>query len=97
MKSVFVSYNQAFHEEILDILNKTGLRGYTSWEQVQGKGSHTGDPHLGDHAWPTLNSAMLCIVEDRNLADLLGRLKELDQTSPAMGLRAFSWNIEESI
>ena len=54
MKSVFVSYNQAFHEEILDILNKTGLRGYTSWEQVQGKGSHTGDPHIGDHAWPTL-------------------------------------------
>ena len=77
MKSVFISYNQAFHEEIIDILNKTGLRGYTSWEQVQGKGSHTGDPHLGDHAWPTLNSAMLCIVEDNVLNDFLRRLKEI--------------------
>ncbi len=97
MKSVFISYNQAFHEEILDILNKTGLRGYTSWEQVQGKGSHTGEPHLGDHAWPTLNSAMLCIIEEKDQAELLRRLKELDQGSPAMGLRAFSWNIEQSI
>lgn len=97
MKSVFISYNQAFHDEILDILNKTGLRGYTTWEQVSGRGSHTGDPHLGDHAWPTLNSAMLCIVEDSSLSNLLKRLKQLDQSSPAMGLRAFSWNIEDSI
>ena len=97
MKSVFISYNQAFHEEIIDILNKTGLRGYTSWEQVQGKGSHTGDPHLGDHAWPTLNSAMLCIVEDNILNDFLRRLKQLDISSPAMGLRALSWSIEQSV
>lgn len=97
MKSVFIAYNQAFHEEIIDILNKTGLRGFTSWEQVQGKGSHTGDPHLGDHAWPTLNSAMLCIVEDSVIDNFLKRLKDLDQTSPAMGLRAFTWNIEQSV
>lgn len=97
MKSVFIAYNQAFHEEIIDILNKTGLRGFTSWEQVQGKGSHTGDPHLGDHAWPTLNSAMLCIVEDSVIDNFLRRLKDLDQTSPAMGLRAFTWNIEQSV
>ena len=97
MKSVFIAYNQAFHEEIIDILNKTGLRGFTSWEQVQGKGSYTGDPHLGDHAWPTLNSAMLCIVEDSVVENFLRRLKDLDQTSPAMGLRAFTWNIEQSV
>ena len=97
MKAVFIAYNQAFHEEILDILNKSGLRGYTCWEQVTGRGSYRGEPHLGDHAWPTLNSSMLCIVEDDRLKDFMRRLKELDEANAAMGLRAFSWNVEGTI
>ncbi len=97
MKGVFISYNQAFHEEILDIMNKSGINGYTCWEQVSGRGSHSGEPHLGDHAWPTLNTAMLSVVEDETVKGFMHRLQELDRANSAMGLRAFSWNIESTI
>lgn len=97
MKAIFISYNQAFHEEILDIMNKSNVRGYTCWEQVSGRGSKTGEPHLGDHAWPTLNTSLLSMVEDGAVSGFMRRLHELDQANPAMGLRAFSWNIETTI
>jgi nitrogen regulatory protein PII len=64
---------------------------------VQGRGSHTGEPHYGTHAWPSLNSAILTVVPDDNVKPLLEDLKTLDETSKLMGLRAFVWNVEESI
>jgi hypothetical protein len=97
MKAVFISYNQAYHEEILEIINKSGVRGYSYWEETRGKGSNGGEPHLGDHAWPTLNASMLTIVNDDVVPVFLGHLRELDSVAPAMGLRAFTWNIEETI
>lgn len=94
MKAVFISYNQAYHEEILEILLVSGQRGYTYWEEVKGRGSSDGEPHLGDHAWPTLNSAMLVFAEDSVVPGMKKLLRELDEKSPAMGLRCFSWNVD---
>ena len=97
MKAVFISYNQAFKDEILDIMLKAGVKGYTNWEEVTGRGSRTGEPHLGDHAWPTLNSAMISFVEDNIAADFMNRLSVLDKNNPMMGLRAFSWTVDSAI
>ena len=97
MKSIFISYDQAYHDQILTVLRGNNVRGYTSWEEVHGKGSHTGNPHLGTHAWPTLNSAMLTIVENDRVKGLLNDLKALEATSEMMGLRAFVWNVEDMI
>lgn len=97
MKSIFISYDQAYHDQILTVLRGNNVRGYTSWEEVHGKGSQTGNPHLGTHAWPTLNSAMLTIVENDRVKGLLNDLKALDATSEMMGLRAFVWNVEDMI
>ena len=89
MKAVFVSYNQAFKDEILDIM--------LNWEEVSGRGSRGGEPHLGDHAWPTLNSAMISVIEDKVAEDFMRRLKILDEKNPLMGLRAFSWKFDSTI
>ena len=97
MKAVFISYNQAFKEEILDIMLKAGVKGYTNWEEVTGRGSRTGEPHLGDHAWPTLNSAMIAMMEDNMAESFMKRLKALDENNPLMGLRAFSWTVDATI
>lgn len=97
MKSIFIAFDQAYHEQILSVLRGNNVRGYTSWQEVQGKGSRTGDPHLGTHAWPTLNSAMITIVEDDRVKGILKDLKALDLTSEMMGLRAFVWNVEDMI
>lgn len=97
MKAVFIAYNQAFAEEIQDVMLKAGVKGYTNWEQVAGRGSRSGEPHLGDHAWPTLNSAMITFVEDKVAVDFMSRLKALDEANPLMGLRAFSWVVDSTI
>ncbi len=95
MKAIFLSYNQAYHEEIMEIMNFCGLRGYTYWDVTKGKGSFTGEPHLGDHAWPTLNATLLIMAEDKLVPGFKKRIKELDMKSEAMGLRCFTWTIDE--
>ena len=40
---------------------------------------------------------MLTIVKDEQVADFLQALKKIDDESPKMGLRAFTWKIEETI
>lgn len=97
MKSVFISFDQAYYEQILHILNYNHIRGFTRWDNVQGRGSQTGEPHYGTHVWPSLNSAILTIVSDDKVKPLLEDLKALDATSKLMGLRAFVWNVEDSI
>lgn len=97
LKSVFIAYNEAYHSLILRLLDKQNLKGYTSWNHIQGRGSYGGEPHIGSHAWPTMNDAMLVVVPEEKLQALLDALRELDERNPQEGLRAFVWNIEQTI
>lgn len=97
MKSIFIAYDQAHHEKIVDLLTRSNCRGFTAFGSVQGRGSEKGEPHYGTHAWPSLASAILTIVEDSQVDSLLERLHTLDEERPLLGLRAFVWNIEKMI
>lgn len=97
MKSVFIAYDLAHHEAIIEILDRLSCRGFTAFGEVQGRGSVKGEPHYGTHAWPSLASAMITIVPDDRLPVLMKRLHDLDESKPLLGLRAFAWTIEESI
>lgn len=96
-KSVFIAYNQAYHSLILRILEKQNIKGYTCWQSVQGRGSRDGEPHLGSHAWPTKNDAMLVVLKAEAVPALLEALSTLDNKTPQQGLRAFVWPVEQSI
>lgn len=97
MKAIFIAYDLAHHEKVLEALNASSCRGYTAFGTVQGKGSKNGAPHLGTHAWPSLASAMLAMVEDERVEPLLARLHAIDVEKPKLGLRAFVWDIIKSI
>ncbi|MDR2119089.1 MAG: hypothetical protein LBP25_06110 [Tannerellaceae bacterium] len=97
MKAIFISFNQAYYDAILTIMDRNGIRGYTYWEDVQGRGSKKGEPHYGTHAWPTKNSAIFAVVEDEKVAVFLDLLHKLDLRTEAQGLRAFVWNVEQLI
>ncbi|MBP5560132.1 MAG: hypothetical protein J6X71_10270 [Bacteroidales bacterium] len=94
MKAIFISYNQAYNEEIVQVLESVRQRGYTQWQDIQGKGGFNGIPHLGDHAWPEQNHAILTMVPDEKVRPILDALRLKDEASPDLGLRAFVWNIE---
>ena len=95
MKAVFVSYNQALTDPMQEILDDLGVRGFTKWELTMGRGSFDGEPHYGTHAWPSMNSSMLMIVEDEKAAPLLDAFRKLDSQTKMQGSRAFVWNIEQ--
>lgn len=94
MKAVFITYDQAHHEHIIEVLDRLNCRGYTAWNQVTGRGSVTGEPHYGSHAWPSLAQAIITMVPDTRVPLLLGRLKALDDEKPKLGLRAFVWTLD---
>lgn len=97
MKAIFISYNQAYNEEIVEVLEANGQRGYTAWQDIQGRGSETGIPHLGNHAWPEMNHAILTVVEDDKVDGILTDLKEKDKLYEKLGLRAFVWAVDSVI
>ena len=97
MKSVLITFDQAYYERIVATLDRLNCRGFTYWEQVRGRGSKTGEPHYGSHAWPTLNSSILTMVEDEKVDHFLELLHQIDKQTEAQGLRAFVWNIEKTI
>lgn len=98
MIAIFITYNQALHEEVLEIMSHRGIKGYTSWESVAGRGSDSGEPHLGTHAWPTMNSAIYSFVDSESVAErFLESLSELNKKNEHLGLRAFWWEIGGSI
>lgn len=95
MKSVFIVFNQAFTSRVEYMLDQLGIRGFTFFEQVQGRGTKTGDPHRGTHTWPEMNSAVMAVVPDEAVAELLATVKKLDARNKEVGVRAFVWNIEQ--
>ena len=97
MKTVFIAYDQAHQENIIEALNDTNVRGYTFLEQAGGRGTQGGEPHLGSHAWPSMNSVIITIIDDEKVEPLLKRLKRLDEDNSMLGLRAFVWNCEQNI
>lgn len=95
MKAIFISYNQAYSDEVIEVLEQNGQRGFTRWVDIQGRGSIDGIPHLGSHAWPEQNHAVLAVVSDEKLRPILDGLRVKNENAPDLGLRAFVWTVEE--
>ena len=95
MKALFIVYNQAYNQEIVDLLEGLGQRGYTVWSEIGGRGSVDGEPHLGSHAWPTQNHALLSVMEDSTASKVMKKLREVDGSTPALGLRAYALPVED--
>ena len=97
MKSIFIVYNQAHTEKIEFMLDQLEIRGFTQWTDMKGRGSETGQPHMGTHTWPEINSATLTVVEDGKVEILLKSIESLNNLNKEVGIRAFVWNVEQSI
>ncbi|GET31496.1 hypothetical protein PbJCM13498_03590 [Prolixibacter bellariivorans] len=97
MKAVFIVYNQANTERVEYMLDRLGIRGYTQWADVRGRGTVAGPPHLGTHTWPEMNSAIMTVVPEEKVAELLEKVKNMDAINEEVGVRAFVWDITESV
>lgn len=92
-----IIYNQAHTEKIDYMLTSLGIRGYSMIENVQGRGSRDGVPHLGTHTWPEINSAMYVMVDDEMVDPLLEKVRKIDSINEEVGIRAFVWEIIKTV
>lgn len=97
MKAIMIIYNQANTEKVEYMLDKLGIKGYTLWENVQGRGSNTGVPHLGTHAWPEINKSVLTIIDDNLVDKVLDKVKKIDSINEDVGIRAFVWDVVKTV
>jgi len=93
MKAIMIVYNQAHTEKVEYLLDRLGIKGYSLWENVQGRGTNSGVPHLGTHAWPEINKSVLAIVDDGIVDSVLENVKRIDAVNDEVGIRAFVWDV----
>jgi len=79
------------------MLDKLGIKGYSLWENVQGRGTNTGVPHLGTHAWPEINKCVLTVVEEDKVDKVLETIKRIDAINEEVGIRAFVWDVLRTV
>lgn len=91
-----IIFNQAQTEKMEFVFDRLGIRGYTWWSEVKGRGTETGEPRQGTHTWPEMNSAALVMVPQEQVQPLLEAVKKLDEVNREVGIRAFVWNIEQA-
>jgi len=96
MKAVMIIFNQSSSEKVDFIFDSLQIRGYTLWSEVRGRGSESGDPRMGTHTWPELNSAAMVVIDDDMVDALLDCVRKLDEINKEVGVRAFVWNIEQA-
>ena len=97
MKAVLIVFNQANTERVEYMLDRHGIRGYSWLNDVRGRGSETGDPRMGTHTWPEMNSAALTVIPDEKVESLLESIRKLDEVNREVGVRAFVWEILQSV
>ena len=92
-----IIYNQANTEKVEYMLDKLGIKGYSLWENVQGRGTNTGVPHFGTHAWPEINKSVLTVVDDEIVDKVLETIKKIDAINEEVGIRAFVWDVLKTV
>ena len=94
MKMVFLSYNIAEDEEMMEILEQLGIRSYTKWKEVLDR-SETGHPRLGTHVWPGVNSALATAIDDDKAEVLFREIEAFNagRKYEDEKVKAFVWEV----
>ena len=93
MKMVFVVYNEALDEEVMEIMSANSLENYTKWHKVSGVGKTSG-PHLMSHVWPKANNVLMTCVEDAQVEAVMAGVGRLREKAGTGGVKAFVLPIE---
>ena len=97
MTGIFIAYNQAYYEEVIELLEQHHSKGFTRWNEISGRGSRGGEPHLGSHTWPTFNDAILTFVEDEFVDEIMNAPINGSGCNEAYGLLGSNKATEETV
>ncbi|MBW6490110.1 MAG: hypothetical protein K0B15_02835 [Lentimicrobium sp.] len=97
MKAVFIVFNQAHTERVEYILDQLEIKGFSWWNEVKGRGSETGEPRMGTHTWPEMNSALMTVIPENKVEPVLEKVRKINLINTEVGIRAFVWDILQSV
>jgi hypothetical protein len=93
MKMLMIVYNHSLDDEMIELLKKNEVGGYTKIEHATGEGGS--EPHLGTNVWPATNSVIYCAIPAARLSQIKKDGKELAAEFVGEGLRLFVWDLAE--
>jgi nitrogen regulatory protein PII len=96
MKMLIIVYNDVVDEELVAMLKKAGVSGYTKWKEALGEGPGTG-PKLATNIWPGKNNVIAVVVNDEELPAVSGFLRDLKGSHPKGGIKTFILQVEGTI
>jgi len=97
MKAILIFYHVEYHEDLMTILEKTGIKAYSRLERVLGNGK-TSNPRLDTFVWPGFNSALIIGIEEQEKREkFLEELKKYSDNLQGKGIAAFVLPLERII
>jgi hypothetical protein len=97
MEMVMIIYNQVIDEEVMELLEGSGIKTFTKWQRVLGEGDDS-SPRLDTPVWPGANMVLgLVIKEKKKLQRLIKGLRELEAQVGDKGLFALRWPVERIV
>lgn len=96
MKGIFLVFNAAIEEEVMQALEKLGIECYTKFPDLHGKGRHS-DPHLDTYIWPGTNHGLFMALEEEKKEELLAEIEALKLQYAKEGIKVFVFPLEAMI
>jgi len=96
MDIIFIIYDADFDDDIMNIINFSGIKGFTKWDRVLGRGRGV-EAKMDDAVWPGFNSTIVAAVNKEDQGPFLENLKKLSKELKGKGLKAFTFPVEEII
>lgn len=96
MKQVQVIYGDSMEDEVMEVLDKLGIKYFTKMVGLTGHGSHA-DPHLNTSVWPGLNQCLMLLLDEAAKDKLWPLLKELKTKYHRIGMKVIVSPVEEII
>lgn len=97
MKGLMIIFNQALSEEIVELFDDLEIRGFTKMNDLQGRGTNSGEPRMGTHTWPALNNGIYAFMQEEEAEKMISALNEINKNSEEQGLKVFSWDVEVAV
>ena len=99
MKILWICCNESIGDELVEILDSDGLRGYSVIQRVLGKDEAGGRVHWGNAVFPGMDWIFMISGEDAAVSKILERVRTFSEIPyvARAGLKAFLHEAEEVI
>mgnify|MGYP001768574872 CR=1 FL=1 len=94
LKMVFIVYNEALDDEVMEVLGSCVMQNYTKLTGVFGKGVASGT-HLGNDIWPGRNNILYVACEEAVGKKIIIAIKQIRQSLGVEGIKAFLMPLED--